>query len=85
MAAWRFAGSQVEGRRFELIPGLDVWSQEWRSVKDETIEGRLQGVAYGHQGGFNVYEIDGPHGPVQFVAGEVSNQVYAFYLPAEER
>ncbi len=62
------------------MPGVNVWSQKWRDVQGATIAQRLDNIPYGSQGGFNVYEIDGPNGPLHFVAGEVSNQIYAFYL-----
>ena len=95
---WRFAGSCADGQRFEIVPGLDVWGQSWRSLRRappappsgnaftdmmrhyETA--RVADPAHGSEHEFQVYEIDGPEGPLRFAAGEFSNTIFGFYLPS---
>lgn len=98
--SWRFAGSCADGEPFEIVPGLDVWSQPWRTLRRDppappsgkpfTDMLRLNQTAfvtdpkYGGVREFEIFEIDGPDGVIRFVAGEFSNSIFGFYLRSDE-
>ncbi|MCA8933970.1 MAG: hypothetical protein KDA49_15955 [Rhodospirillaceae bacterium] len=65
-----------------MIGGQDVWTQRWR--RGEPAPVRLPHPAYPDQiHDFDRYLIGDPAHPVRFVAAEVSNGVWAFYVPAD--
>lgn len=75
---WRAVHVGTEGDGLK-IDGLEVWSQKWRAAGSSV---ELPHPAYPAQvHRFDVYEIGDQH-PVRFAAGELSNGVYAFYVPA---
>ena len=99
MTGWTFAGTSVEGTRFEIAPGLNVWEHEWVEImrdppppptgdEIEDIKARFETVfltdpLYGNDYLFNVYEIVDGGQPVRFAAREFSANLWGFYLPRE--
>ena len=78
---WQAIGVVTEGDRID-IGGLNPWQFEWRQVRDEPVE--LPHPSYPRQRHrMSVYEIGGPRHRVRFAAGEVSANVWAFYVPAD--
>ena len=64
-----------------LIGGLEVWRHAWRRVGAESVD--LQHPAYPNQiRQYDVYEIGEGDGSLRFAAGELSNGVWGFYIPA---
>ena len=62
------------------IGGLDVWRQEWRRTGDSV---QLPHPAHPHQRHlFDIYEAGPPESAIRFAAGELSNGVWGFYVPA---
>lgn len=63
------------------IDGAEIWKTKWRPTREPVLQ--LPHPAYPDQHHyFNVYVVDGPHGAVRFAAGELSNGVWGFYVPA---
>ncbi len=63
------------------ISGLDVWKHKWRRVAAEPLI--LPHPAYPEQRHhFDIYEIGDAGDPARFAAGELSNGVWGFYVPA---
>ncbi len=62
------------------IDGADIWKQKWRRTGEPGLQ--LPHPAWPNQRhDFDIYEIDGPDGPVRFATGELSNSVWGFYVP----
>ncbi len=62
------------------IDGGDIWKRKWRRTHDPVLQ--LPHPAYpDQQHYFDIYEMDGPTGPIRFAAGELSNGVWGFYVP----
>jgi hypothetical protein len=80
MDKWIPAGVVTEGTPI-TIGGLNPWDFEWRQVQDEAVE--LPHPSYSNQRHrLWVYEvINGDH-RVRFAAGELSANVWGFYVPA---
>lgn len=63
------------------IAGADIWALRWRRTREPVLQ--LPHPAYPDQlDYFDIYEVDGPAARVRFAAGEVSNGVWGFYVPA---
>jgi hypothetical protein len=79
MQDWIPAGIVIEGNAI-TIGGLNPWGCEWRQVQDEPIE--LPHPAYPNQRHrMWVYEIKSGGRKVKFAAGELSTNVWGFYVP----
>jgi hypothetical protein len=81
MTAWRLEtiGFSIDDIR---IDGLSVWKHKWRSVEIEPI--LRPHPSYPNQiHRYDVYEIGDATLPVRFAASELSNGVWAFYVPVE--
>jgi hypothetical protein len=81
---WVFVSVCPERSAFEIVPGLNPWDRDWTRV--ETQDGRQVYVevvdpAYGERHQLGLWSLQDPRVPV-FAAGEFSNGMYAFYLPA---
>ena len=63
------------------IGGVEVWKRKWRATREPVLQ--LPHPAYPEQRHHvAIYAVDGPAGPVRFAAGELSNGVWGFYVPA---
>ena len=78
-ATWTYVGNSA-GEPFWLEPGIELWTHApWlRSGTRVRILDPLYGAAYE----FDVYEIDVEGRRVRFAAGEFSNGIWGFYVPA---
>ncbi len=80
MSKWRavhvgFVGDDLN------IAGIKVWQQNWRRTADDAIQ--LPHPSYQNQRHrFEVYEVGPQDSPVRFAAGELSNGVWGFCIPA---
>ncbi|HEV7229113.1 hypothetical protein [Brevundimonas sp.] len=76
---WRSIHVGVEGDGV-TISGLPVWQHQWRPVR---LSVELPHPAHRSQRHrYDVYEIGEPPNAVRFAAGELSNGVWGFYVPA---
>lgn len=76
---WRAIHVGLEGDGVS-IGGLEVWRQKWRAAG---LSVELPHPAYPSQvHHLFVYDIGEPAHPVRFAAGELSNGVWGFYVPA---
>lgn len=79
MTQWKPVGVVVEGEPI-LIDGLNPWQFAWREVQKEPVE--LPHPAYpGQRHKMWIYEIEAGGGRVRFAAGELSANVWGFYVP----
>jgi hypothetical protein len=74
---WKFVGVVPEGQELK-IDGVNVWSQEWTSVKGDVAE--VIDPSYHQPFTFNVYAIKNGESDIKFAAGEFSNMVWGFYV-----
>ncbi len=80
MSDWREAHVGPEGDDV-TIDGVEVWRWGWRATGEDAV--RLPHPSHRDQRHvFQVYEAGPPGGPVRFAAGELSNGVWGFYVPA---
>ncbi|MBA3314402.1 MAG: hypothetical protein M3552_08925 [Planctomycetota bacterium] len=78
MADWIVCGVVIEGDRID-VRGVNPWDFKWAS-QHRTVE--LPHPSYPHQRHrLNVYEIDANGNQVVFAAGELSANVWGFYIP----
>jgi hypothetical protein len=78
--AWWDVHIGFEGDDFRL-GGLAVWKEEWRPV--DTGHLNLPHPTYRDQiHRYDIYEIGEAETLVRFAAGELSNGVWGFYVPA---
>jgi hypothetical protein len=63
------------------LGGIVIWEQHWRPAGVPPVE--LPHPAHPHQRhSFDIYTVGDPATPIRFAAGELSNGVWGFYLPA---
>ena len=75
---WKAIGVVAEGKAFELN-GLNVWSYAWTATTDDPVD--LPHPSYPHQlHTMRVYEIRDRDRHAVFAAGELSANVWGFYL-----
>ena len=79
MMNWSFAGASCEGDKLE-ISGIRVWEHKWVCRVGERAD--VKDPRYGQSYSFHVYEIVASDRQIVFAAGEFSNSVYGFYIPA---
>ncbi len=78
--SWRVVHIGFDGDDIK-IGDLEVWRHDWRPVGAEPIN--LQHPAYPNQiHRYDVYEIGEAASLIRFAAGELSNGVWGFYVPA---
>ena len=77
---WKAVGVVAEGELLE-ISGVNVWSQEWDSL-NEPLELPHPIYPSEHLRHFVVYRIPGPGKRIVFAAGELSPNVWGFYVSA---
>ena len=79
MNTWKTVGVVGEGEPM-WIEGLNVWDHEWKRLQWPRLE--LPHPRYPWQRhSMSVYEITAGGKCVRFVAGELSANVYGFYVP----
>ena len=78
---WKFVGVVPDGREFK-IQDVNVWSKKWNAVKNEVAH--VQGPSYKQPFAFQVYTIINDNVIIKFAAGEFSNCVWGFYVPAND-
>jgi hypothetical protein len=77
---WRAVHVGFDGDEVRIC-GLEVWRHDWRRVGSDQID--LRHPAYPNQiHRYEIYEIGEADNPVRFAAGELSNGVWGFYVPA---
>ncbi|HVF20945.1 MAG TPA: hypothetical protein VNA14_11995 [Mycobacteriales bacterium] len=76
---WRFVSIDVEGNAVD-IGGVNPWRQSWTSTGRRVVVAHPQYPAQRHT--LRVYEIPDTDPPVVFAAGEFSNGVWGFFVPA---
>lgn len=78
---WRHVHIGFENDAVSLR-GTNPWKSKWRPLPCPAII--VAHPAYPQQRhDMVVYEMDGPAGPIKFAAGEFSNGVWGFYVPAD--
>ncbi len=83
VASWREAHIGFSNSALRL-DGLEVWKSKWRDLKLPPVY--LPHPAQPQQThAYDLYEIGPLDSPVRFAAGELSNGVWGFYVPAEPR
>ncbi|CAN7763553.1 hypothetical protein LJR084_007280 [Variovorax sp. LjRoot84] len=82
MKKWKPAGVVAEGDPID-IGGPNPWTQSWQRVQEAAVE--LPHPAHQSQSHrLMVYTIQVAGRAVEFAAGEVSANVWAFYVPVEQ-
>jgi succinate dehydrogenase/fumarate reductase flavoprotein subunit len=80
MDNWKTVGVVVEGERIN-IGGVNPWSHEWKSTGQEPIQ--LPHPTYPAQmHTMDIYQIETAGRNILFAAGELSANVWGFYVPA---
>jgi len=80
---WTLLTVITEGEPLE-IEGADVWMQEWRRLDIGSIE--VPHPSYRHQKhALWPFAVEHRGRPVIFCAGELSNGVWCFHVPAREQ
>ncbi|MBV7314299.1 hypothetical protein [Shewanella sp. NIFS-20-20] len=77
--AWIFVGSGPEGQALK-IKGINVWQHQWQRAPQSSAV--VSDPSYGQQYQFAVYQIVDDGHTIEFAAGEFSNNVWVFYVPA---
>lgn len=79
MYSWQDVHVGIEGDDFQ-ISGLEVWRQKWRKVDIAPIH--LPHPSYPTQmHWYDVYDIGDAEQSARFAAGELSANVWGFYIP----
>ena len=74
-------GVAVEGQPI-AVGGLDPWQLQWKRTDEPEVE--LPHPSYpGQMHVMGVYEISDGRRTVRFAAGELSANVYGFYVPRQ--
>ena len=77
---WRLVAIGLQGMRVSL-GGLDPWKLEWRALGEPPIT--VAHPSYPRERhSMEVYALRAGDGTVRFAAGEFSNGVWGFYVPA---
>lgn len=78
MSGWRCAHIGPEGPAFDL-GGINPWAHEWRSLDEDVTLPHPDYPSQFHA--YRVWEISTADKVLRFAATDVSNGVWAFYLP----
>lgn len=76
---WQFVGSSGGERSF-LIDDVNVWAFSWQCVQGEYAH--IEDPSYHQKFTFEVYTVTDGKRIVKFAAGEFSNGIWGFYVPA---
>ncbi len=80
MSKWKVLGIAVEGESIE-IESIDIWSQKWEPSNMPSVE--LPHPSYISQlHTMSIYQINIAGKSILFAAGELSANVWGFYVPA---
>ncbi len=80
MSQWKAVGVVAEGQSIQ-VGGLNVWDYRWARKSDDPVE--LPHPAHPHQQHrMFIYEVSAGGKNVTFAAGELSTNVWGFYVPA---
>jgi hypothetical protein len=80
MANWNVVGAVFEGEPIS-IGGLNPWDFKWRQIEPSPVElPHPQYASELHR--MWIYEVEGSVKTVRFAAGELSPNVWGFYIPA---
>ena len=79
MTEWTNVHVGLEGDSV-AIGGIQLWNEEWRATGERMQLPHPDYPAQHHL--MHVYDVGDPGRPVRFAAGELSNGVWGFYLPA---
>lgn len=78
--SWKLAGIGVEGKPL-LIGSLNVWDYEWRPLAEQPVQ--LPHPSHPQElHRMDHYFIEEGQNKIRFAAGELSANVWAFYVPA---
>lgn len=77
---WQLVGICFEGQQID-VAGADPWQVEWAPTGERIIVAHPQYSAQRHV--MSVYEVAGSDPAARFAAGEFSNGVWGFYVPAQ--
>ena len=77
---WRFVSIGVEGQPTE-VAGVNPWEAEWAATGDRITVAHPQYPSQRHV--MSVYEVKGSVPRIRFAAGEFSNGVWGFFVPAQ--
>jgi hypothetical protein len=78
MSAWKPIGVVAEGQPIE-IDGINPWQHSWRSTEQPSVE--LPHPSCPNQRHrMNIYEVESAGHKVVFAAGELSANVWGFYV-----
>ena len=78
-AGWRAVGVDLDGQPIDLGGGIDPWKHSWRSLDREVWMRHPSWPTQLHD--LPTYEITAGDRTIVFAAGELSNQVWGFYVP----
>jgi hypothetical protein len=82
---WVFVMVCPQRWAFEIVPGVNPWDRDWTPVETEDrrqVCVEVVDPSYGQRHQLGLWSLQDPRLLV-FAAGEFSNGMYAFYLPAE--
>ncbi|TFV92321.1 hypothetical protein E4K72_19830 [Oxalobacteraceae bacterium OM1] len=80
MSDWKPVGVVAEGEAIDLL-GVNPWSHNWKKKDDSGL--RLPHPSYPQQlHALDIYEIEMGGRRICFAAGELSANVWGFYVPA---
>jgi len=80
MGAWKPLGVVAEGQPIE-VEGVNLWDHEWTSL-NEPLELPHPQYPSEHMRYFVVYELRSAPKRIMFAAGELSPNVWGFYVAA---
>lgn len=75
---WQFYRSVLDGEE-RSVNGLNIWDYPWKDLRRSVL---VKDLVYGQDQVMGIYEIRDKEITVVFAAGEFSNLVWGFYLPA---
>ena len=79
MREWKFIGVCPDSQRFE-IESVNVWDHKWIRQPGQTAQ--VKDPLYNQDFHFAVYTISALNKAIIFAAGEFSNCMWGFYVPA---
>jgi len=79
MSNWKFIGACSDGERFE-IEKTNVWDHKW--IRREGQKAEVKDPLYNQDFHFEVFQISIFNRHIVFAAGEFSNCIWGFYVPA---
>jgi hypothetical protein len=80
---WQFVSIGPEGQPAD-VPGVNAWEVEWTPTGSRIMVTHPQYPSQRHT--MFIYKVTGPTPtpPIRFAAGEFSNGVWGFFVPAQD-